>query len=187
MGWLHQSVSANWMQYLQKTAIPEWLFLLEGLSGDTSWTIVLKCWTETYLTFSCVKCTLVEQTKPAEISISLPSKAEWLKSEIIALGKNRQGNLSQLMAISSSLPPARAAPAVPSHTSMSPALGIALQKWQAGNTQAGVDALKAVATKLCQYGSGPRAVFSWAEVQRNLTALPATENSSMRRDMETLP
>lgn len=85
------------------------------------------------------------------------------------------------------LPSTHETPAVPSPTATSPALGIAVQKWQAGNAKAGVDALKAVAAKLCQYGSGPRPVFSWAEVQRNLTALPVTENFSMRKDIEKLP
>lgn len=42
-----------------------------------------------------------------------------------------------------------------------------------------MDALKAVAAKLRRDGSGPRAVFSQAEVQRNLTALPVTENFSI--------
>lgn len=50
-----------------------------------------------------------------------------------------------------------------------------------------MDALKAAAAKLCQDGSGPRAVFSRAEVQRNLTARPVTENFSMRKDLEKLP
>lgn len=91
------------------------------------------------------------------------------------------------MAISSPLPPTCAAHTLPSPASMSPALRIAVQKWWVCNTETGAGALKAVAAKLCWDGSGPRAVFSKAEVRRNLTALPEAENFSMRKDLEKLP
>lgn len=103
------------------------------------------------------------------------------------MGKSRQGDLSQLMAISSLLPPACAVPTRPSPMATSPASQMAVQQRRAGNAEAGVDALKAEATKLCRDGSGPRAVFSQAEEQRNLTALPVTENFSTREDLGKLP
>lgn len=188
--WHHQSAPDKWMHCLQKKVIPEWFhFSYFHLSVGFGW-LSLSAREKPISHFHAWN--LLWQGRRNQQKQWFPCLwryCGWVgwKAETITLGESRQGDLSQLMAIPSLLPPACAVPTRPSPTATSPASQMAVQQRRAGNAEAGVDALKAEATKLCRDGSGPRAVFSQAEEQRNLTALPVTENFSTREDLGKLP
>ena len=160
------------MRCLQKIAIPEWFYFSYFHLIGLGW-LSLSAGEKPISHFHAWN--LLWQGRQNQQKQLFPclqqcsSWAEW-RAEFITLGQSRWGDLSQRVATPSPLP---------SSCPHLPRAWMAVRQRQAGSEEAGVDAMSAGTAELCWDGSGPRAVFSRAEEERNLTALPVTENFRM--------